>query len=108
MFATRTVYGGIESRASPAYVDSPAAVSRALARTGAGTGRAEGLARALAARAVRLDRLRGRLPNLVHVVPGPGPTLRDELARRIDRPVRLWATAGPVRPNRKPVAHGCW
>ena len=84
-------------------VEAPAAVARALNRSGAGTSRREALLRSLAARAVAVDGVRRRLPNRVHVVAGSGPTLRDELAERVGHDVVLWAAAGPVRPNRKPV-----
>jgi len=86
-----------------ADVDSSTAVRGALVRSGAGVARREQLARSAAARATASAKVRRRLPNLVHVSAGPAGTLRDQLRNRLDADVRLWLTAGPVRPNRKPV-----
>lgn len=86
-----------------ADVDSAAAVRGALVRSGVGVARREQILRALAARATASARVRRRLPTLVHVTAGEAGTLRDQLRARLGADVRLWLTAGPVRPNRKPV-----
>lgn len=100
------VYVALPSVRAPsilASVDSDAALRGALRRSGAGVARREQLLRAVAARAATSDRVRRRLPNLVHVDPGSGSSLRDELGRRLGVDGRLWVTSGPIRPNRKPV-----
>ncbi|MGI9601686.1 MAG: hypothetical protein ACR2QE_07370 [Acidimicrobiales bacterium] len=100
------VYVALPGPKSPSILAdaaSSAAVRGALVRPAAGMARREALMRSAAARAAANDRLRRRLPNLVHVSAGAGSTLRAELGKRLGHDVRLWATAGPVRPNRKPV-----
>ncbi len=94
---------GVRAPSILADADSSAAVRGALVRSEAGIGRHEQLVRSAAAKAASNMRVRRRLPNLVHVPAGSGVTLRAELESRLGVEARLWATAGPVRPNRKPV-----
>jgi len=94
---------GVKAPSILADIDSASALRGALIRSGAGVARREQLLRAAAAKATASARVRRRLPNLVHVDAGSGGTLRRELGDRLGTDVRLWATAGPVRPNRKPV-----
>lgn len=104
--AADEVYVALPGPKSPsilADVDSAAAARGALVRSGVGVARREQLVRAAAARATASARVRRRLPNQVHVHAGPAGTLREQLAERVGADVRLWLTAGPIRPNRKPV-----
>ncbi|NNE75185.1 MAG: hypothetical protein HKN26_16085 [Acidimicrobiales bacterium] len=100
-------YLAFPRRERPSHLIDPhlrGAVQDAVGRTGAGGSRAERIARQVAAAVAGIDRIRQNLPNSVHVVAAPDAVnLRAMLSERLGRPVRLSITAGPVRPNRKPV-----
>ena len=102
-------YVALPRRSAPSMLidaELDRAVRDAVTRTSATTGKAQMLARRMGGWALGLPAIRGRLPIGVHVVPSAdsGASLREALSEHLAQPIRLAMTAGPIRPNRKPVA----